>query len=106
MMKWRSTGYQDPNEGEHILFLDPKDNQIKIGLFLGDKFYIQHLVVRGDEIQDVKWWMRLDDIEMPGKEHRCSVPLKFYKAWEAAGRPDPSSDELIAIMKWDSEEDN
>ena len=70
-MKWSSTGYQDPNEKEWVLIINPEDNSVSQAYFIDGIFYEYPLddycSSLPDEFKDVKWWMRFDDIPMPGE---------------------------------------
>jgi hypothetical protein len=65
-MKWRGTKYQDPEEGEKVLIINPQTNDINMAFFDGEFFFIFHQDSHED-IDNIKWWMRLSDIRMPGE---------------------------------------
>lgn len=61
-INWRATGYQDPNEFERVLVIDPYDNSITMCIFVHNRF---NDIAHEAEVSDVKWWLRLNDIPKP-----------------------------------------
>lgn len=64
-MKWRSTGYQDPQDNEMVLIIDPTTGEPRVSYFDEDIFFIANDHDFDYAAEKVKWWMRLDDIPKP-----------------------------------------
>ena len=65
-MKWRTTGYQDPEEGEMVLIIDPKTSVVRVSYFSEDIFFVTNDYEFNEATEKVKWWHRLDDIKKDG----------------------------------------